>query len=133
MEVSFTLSIVMYAQQRSSDVQYGEIMKLASSGHRLHLYSEPYGLLTEIDEIQCDLLIIDLDAQDTKTLDLIARARHLKQQLYIVVIADSDQYAMAAMKIGVQDFLKKPVEIQTLGKIIQKVQSSSKNPPLTQH
>lgn len=119
----------MYAQQHSSGLQYDELMKLASSGHRLHLYSEPYGLLTEIDGIQCDLLIIDLDANDRKSVDLMSRARHLKQQLHIVVLADSDQYAMTAMRIGIQDFLKKPVEVQTLIQIVQKLQGHCNNSP----
>lgn len=106
--------------------------RLEREGHRATIQASIAGgrdtLLTELP----DILLLDVRLPDGNGLDLLReiRSRDISKNLPVVVVTAYGELedAVAAMKIGATDYLKKPVDLDelvlTLSKVMQRQQLS---------
>lgn len=114
-----TVSIVIYSKDHSLQTAYNEMLKQIGGQHNYHSYSDPYYLLTEIEQLQSDLIIIELDRNDVKGIELLARLLQIKLNIPILIVAYDNQYALEALQKGVLDYLVRPIKAQDFEKVIK--------------
>jgi len=84
------------------------------SYQNIHTYTNPYTLLAEITEIDCDLVLIDMELKEMRALELSARLIKCKPHIKMMLLAENDQGALEALQTGVKDFLIKPLTMERL-------------------
>jgi DNA-binding NarL/FixJ family response regulator len=87
--------------------------------------SSPQGL----DPRRCDLLIIHVDGQTSRSLDLLTRCRRLHPHLPAVALVEpgATSTAVAAMKAGAADCLEKPLDTDRLVSAVTAVLGSGQS------
>ncbi|MBD2848598.1 response regulator [Paenibacillus sp. IB182496] len=110
---------------------------LAASGlpiGRVHLAFDAYEALDCIRLEEIDLCITDIQMGEVSGLDLIRQARLIKPWLQTIVISAHEmfQYAQTAVRLGVKDYLVKPLnEEQLLVSVRNTLLRSSQPGPLS--
>ncbi len=78
--------------------------------------------LRRIEEISPDLLLLDVKLPKLGGLDVLKRAKELKDDLIVIMITafGSVESAVQAMKAGAYDYITKPLDLDELDVIIKK-------------
>lgn len=84
------------------------------SYQNIHTYTNPYTMLAEITEIDCDLVLVDMELKEMRALELSERLLKCKPNLKMVLLSEDDQGALEALQMGVRDFLIKPLTVEQL-------------------
>ncbi len=92
-------------------------------GQEVIRISEPESALSELQTAAFDLLITDLRMPGMSGHELIQRAREIQPGLPVVIITGNGtmESAVKALRQGVDDFLTKPFDIETLERVIHRV------------
>lgn len=79
--------------------------------------------LKVLEQIHADIILVDIRMPVMDGLAFIAEAKRRKLRLnYIIMSAYSDfSYAQKAIKLGVEDYILKPVDEEELGEILRKI------------
>ncbi len=75
------------------------------------------------DNTRLDLMLADIEMPLMNGLDCAGEVKRLQPECEVVLISAHDQfaYAQAALKIGIADFLVKPVDVETLTRCLDAV------------
>lgn len=98
-------------------------LELGRSGHQCHAARSGAAALTLLESIDPHLALVDIRMPDMDGLALVERIRQIGHDFPIVVMTayGSVQSAVAAMKAGATDYLQKPVAIDELEVVIDRV------------
>ncbi|WP_123041176.1 response regulator [Cohnella candidum] len=100
------------------------------------LYASGPELLADLDAIEADLLITDIKMPNMNGLDLLDKLSALKPAWKLAVLSGFDDFAYArqALRLGVEDYLLKPVDTGELAQLLRKVkqQLETKQEPIRQ-
>ena len=79
----------------------------------------------EILDLHPDILLTDIKMPFLDGLEMIALLREQRPQLYIIVITGYNEFSFAqrAVKLGVYDFILKPIDIDYLSKVILDIEN----------
>lgn len=96
------------------------------SYQNIHTYTNPYTMLSEITEIDCDLVLVDMELKEMRALELSERLLKCKPNLKMVLLSENDQGALEALQMGARDFLIKPLTVDQLKFTEKKIGLQSK-------
>ncbi|MFQ5501093.1 MAG: sigma-54-dependent transcriptional regulator [Phycisphaerae bacterium] len=98
-------------------------LELGRSGHQSRTAATGEEAIARIESVEPHLALIDIRLPDTDGLALVQRIRKMGHDFPIVVMTayGSVQSAVAAMKAGATDYLQKPVAIDELEVVIDRV------------
>ncbi len=98
-------------------------LQLGRCGHRAHLAECAAAAMDQLARTEPQIALIDIRLPDADGLELIGRIRQAGHDFPIVVLTayGSVQSAVAAMKAGATDYLQKPVAIDELEVVIDRV------------
>jgi two-component system response regulator YesN len=90
------------------------------------VYASGQELLADLDRIEADLLITDIKMPNMNGLDLIEKLRVLRPKWRLAVLSGFDDFSFArtALRLGVEDYLLKPVDTEELAQLLNKVKIS---------
>jgi len=96
---------------------------LERGGHRCSPAATAEAALTRLETFEPHLALVDIQLPDMDGLTLISRIRQLGQDFPIIVMTayGSVQSAVSAMRAGANDYLQKPVAIDELEVVIDRV------------
>ena len=96
--------------------------RLQEDGHEVVDANSIHGASRELAGALYDLLILDVRLPDGSGLDLIAEAKKLQPNLQIIVITafGSVKDAVKAIKLGANEYVLKPFEIETLALLVER-------------
>jgi DNA-binding response OmpR family regulator len=94
---------------------------LSSRGYDIKYFTDGRKALSHIEDIGCDLVLLDLMMPVMDGFTVLARIKenHPDVQVIIMTAQGSAEYAVAALKGGADDYLCKPFEMDELIKRIQ--------------
>ena len=78
-------------------------------------------MLAEIAEIECNLVLVDLEMKEMNALELSSRIMKCKSNVKLVFLAKDDRCALEALQMGVTDYLIKPLTIELLQRVEKKL------------
>jgi two-component system invasion response regulator UvrY len=80
-------------------------------------------VLRNIQNIDCDIMLLDLNMPGRCGLDLIADLKRLKQHMYILVLSvySEDKFTLRLLKAGASGYVCKAVALHELAHAIRKV------------
>jgi two-component system response regulator AtoC len=95
---------------------------LASKYVRVHGYTDPVKGLDELDTTQPDLILLDIFLGHMNGLDILEEIRTFGYTMPVVMMtAFSDiKMAVRAMKLGAEDFIVKPLDLEQLEIAVEK-------------
>ncbi len=98
-------------------------LELGRCGYRCHVAETAQAALTKLETAEPHVTLVDIRLPDLDGLELIRRMRDLGYDFPIIVMTayGSVQSAVAAMKAGATDYLQKPVAIDELEVVINRV------------
>jgi len=97
---------------------------LTDSGHKVKAVCDGFAALKAIESKKYDIAFIDMRMPGMDGLSLFTRLQDICPEMPVVIIAgrgDMDA-ANEALKLGVSDFLRKPVGLLELDTILEKIQ-----------
>ncbi len=96
--------------------------ELARSGHRVSQAADAAECLARVAEEEPDVALLDLMLPDEPGIEVLRRLRAEKPALVVVVLTahGSVDTALAAMKLGAYDYLRKPCHLQELELTLQR-------------
>ena len=94
-----------------------EVVFDTDSGYRLLDY------MKQKDTVQPDMLFVDICMPIMDGLELVEQVRQLRPQIPIVILSgyNNFEYARTAIRLGVYDYLLKPVNQEEMGTMIDKI------------
>ncbi|MBK9247324.1 MAG: sigma-54-dependent Fis family transcriptional regulator [Ignavibacteria bacterium] len=95
---------------------------LASKYARVHGYTDPVKGIDELDSTQPDLILLDIFLGHMNGLDILEEIRAFGYTMPVVMMtAFSDiKMAVRAMKLGAEDFIVKPLDLEQLEIAVEK-------------
>ena len=98
-------------------------LELERGGHRCQRAATGQAALSRLETFEPHLALVDIRLPDMDGLALISRIRELGHDFPIIVITayGSVQSAVAAMRVGANDYLQKPVAMEELEVVIDRV------------
>ena len=95
---------------------------LQESGHKVESAFDGEAALRWIEAEECDLALIDVRLADMDGLDLLASVQENYPDIAVVIITGhgSMETAIRALRLGVADFLPKPVKLLDLDAVLEK-------------
>jgi len=89
------------------------------------IYAGGAELLADLERLDADLVISDVKMPGMNGLELLERLRRLRPRWRLAILSGFDefQYARQALRIGVEDYLLKPVDTTDLADLLGKVKS----------
>jgi len=98
-------------------------LELGRSGLKCHVAESAGAALAKLETCEPHVALIDIRLPDMDGLELIKRIRQTEYDFPIIVMTayGSVQSAVAAMKVGASDYLQKPVAIDELDVVINRV------------
>jgi len=123
-ESSKDLNILYVEDDEESREQLHQILSILFEN--VDIAYDGQDALEKYENMKYDLVITDINMPRMDGLEL---SRHIKesnplQKVIIVSAHDSGEYLLAAIRIGVDDFILKPVEIEQLQSVLYKVTRS---------
>lgn len=109
-----TISIAIITNSKEELLACCQVMIQKGSYQNIHSYTNPYMMLEEITEIDCDVVLVDMELKEMNALELSARLLKCKPGLKMVLLSESDQGALEALQMGARDFLRKPLTVERL-------------------
>lgn len=79
--------------------------------------------LNILASVSVDILITDIEMPGMNGLDLICRVKEMYPTIHIVILSgyNNFEYARTALRYGVEDYLLKPIEQESLNQILQDI------------
>ncbi len=114
-------SAAMITSLNAKNMEYLKHLSAIKGFKSVRVYLDPRLALAEITENHYELVIIDSDMPDIQALGLATRLLQLKPELWLVIVADSDEYALRALQMGVLDYIVRPVEPDRLENLEEKL------------
>jgi len=98
-------------------------LQLGRAGHQCRTADTARAALASLESREPDVAIVDIRMPDMSGLDLIDRIRQAGRDFPVVVMTayGSVENAVAAMKVGATDYLQKPVSIDELEVVLNRV------------
>ena len=89
---------------------------LEKLNHEVILLDEQEGVFRQINEKDCDLVVIGADARIEPALDLLKNIKNSYPHLRVIIIASAvnARDAVTAMKLGADDFFIKPMDLELI-------------------
>lgn len=119
--MGFTISVAMITSNKEELLACYQLMIHKGSYQSIHTYTNPYTLLSEITEIDCDLVIVDMEVQEMKALELSARLLKCRPDLHMVLLSDDANGALEALQMGARDYIIKPLTVEQLHNAEKKI------------
>lgn len=96
---------------------------LRACGYPVQEFADPHQALAAISEDSPALLISDVVMPELNGIDLACRALEQNPQLAVIILtgAGSEGIAISSLRLGVQDYLQKPVDLEELDRAVQRV------------
>ncbi len=93
----------------------------AKEGYQVQTAEGGHQALRLLDETPCDLMLTDVVMPDMTGLELLKRARqkHPNLQVILMTAFGTIPTAVEAMRAGAFDFLTKPIDMETLRKVVR--------------
>jgi two-component system NtrC family response regulator/two-component system response regulator AtoC len=90
--------------------------ELARSGHRVSHAADAAGCLVQVRREEPDVVLLDLMLPDEPGIDVLRRLRSERPEMEVIVLTahGTIDTALAAMKLGAFDYLRKPCHLQEL-------------------
>ncbi|OFZ24741.1 MAG: hypothetical protein A3D92_16475 [Bacteroidetes bacterium RIFCSPHIGHO2_02_FULL_44_7] len=83
-----------------------------------------------IDEQTPELLFLDVEMGDGTGFDLLNQLKH--KNFLVIMITAHNKYAVDAFKFCALDFLEKPIDLEDLNRVLERVESEQKTRDLAQ-
>jgi putative nucleotidyltransferase with HDIG domain len=98
----------------------GEFMR--RFGYEVRTFSSPQAALKSFADSPVPLVLTDLDMPGMHGIELIRRLRRISSESQIMVLTGrgGKEDAVEALRLGVSDFIDKPVSLPTLREIVEK-------------
>ena len=95
---------------------------LESEGYQVHTAASVQGAREYLDEREADLVLCDIIMPDGSGLDLLREIRRREQPPAMVMMTayTSTRSAIEAMRLGAEDYLSKPFDVEELKVVLQK-------------
>ena len=105
----------------------------AKEGYQVHTAEGGHQALRLLAETPCDLMLTDVVMPDMTGLELLKRARQQHPNLQVVLMTayGTIQTAVEAMRAGAYDFLTKPLDMETLRKVVRSALREATHAPKT--
>lgn len=89
------------------------------------IYASAAELLADLERVDADLVISDVKMPGMNGLELLERLQQLRPHWKLAILSGFDefQYARQALRIGVEDYLLKPVDTEDLADLLRKVKA----------
>ncbi|MUT65164.1 response regulator [Paenibacillus sp. NEAU-GSW1] len=89
-------------------------------------YSSAYEMLANLSGLKVDLVITDIKMPNLTGLELIAKAKEARPDIFYAILSGFDDftYAREAIRQGAVDYLLKPVDKSDLKRLLDKVEHS---------
>src|SRR5262245_39041052 len=96
--------------------------RLQALGHAVSGCPDGQAALQELKRERSDLVFLDMEMPKMKGLELLHHIREMWPDLPVIIMTAHGSIALAvqAMKEGANDFITKPLDLQQLGKTIEK-------------
>lgn len=108
------------------DLCFAIALILKHHGHNVYCFNRQEDFFVEMDNIKVvDVFILDINLPDGDGIELLEDLkRYFEDSIYIVISAYTDiNYITSAYRIGADDYLKKPFEIEELLLKIKKIET----------
>lgn len=111
--------ILVVDEQPSVCIQVTDILR--EQGHEVYSEHEGEEALRLFRSIQFDVILVDLERGEMKSVDLLRVIRHEKPSTSVVVmsVAGSIEAAVEAMRLGAHDYLRKPINSERLISVVK--------------
>ncbi|MCH7866288.1 MAG: sigma-54-dependent Fis family transcriptional regulator [Myxococcales bacterium] len=111
--------ILVVDEQPSVCMQVTEILQ--EVGHEVHSEHAGEEALRLCRAIEFDVVLVDLQREAMKSLDLLKVIRHEQPEISVVIMSGvgSIEAAVDAMRLGAQDYLRKPINRERLIGVVQ--------------
>jgi two-component system, response regulator YesN len=116
----------IYIVEDEPPILRGIIKKITSSGLEFIVCGSAYNgqdALVEIERLKPDVVLTDIRMPVMDGLDLIKEIRYRYPDKLCVILSGYQEfdYARQAVKLGVEDYLIKPVSVETLNSVLNKL------------
>jgi DNA-binding NtrC family response regulator len=103
----------------------------AKEGYQVHTAEGGHQALRLLAETPCDLMLTDVVMPDMTGLELLKRARQQHPNLQVVLMTayGTIPTAVEAMRAGAYDFLTKPLDMETLRKVVRNALREASSAP----
>ncbi|WP_313999406.1 response regulator [uncultured Paenibacillus sp.] len=118
------LKIVLVDDEERIRLGLAKLISQAGKDYQVTaVYSGANELLDDLDSMEADLLITDIKMPNMSGLELVGKLQKLRPKLRIAVLSGFDDFSFArqALRLGVEDYLLKPVDTGELGRLLLKV------------
>lgn len=124
MKSSSNISVVIAASE--SIVLNSIVKKVQNCANYLHIAGTAQTgleMLSLLKENAADILIADMEIPGMNSLELIQQAKTLYPHLQIIILSENNHfdYVRDAFRIGVKDYLLKPVSQEELSRVLNKL------------
>ncbi|EXX86452.1 AraC family transcriptional regulator [Paenibacillus darwinianus] len=127
------LKIVLVDDEERIRLGLAKLISQAGKDYQVTaVYSGANELLDDLDSMEADLLITDIKMPNMSGLELVGKLQALRPKLRIAVLSGFDDFSFArkALRLGVEDYLLKPVDTGELGCLLLKVMQELEREPL---
>ncbi|MBI5418393.1 response regulator [Candidatus Poribacteria bacterium] len=96
---------------------------LSEDGYIVHSFGKAEDALDRISKGDIEILITDIKMKGMNGLDLLKKTKDVNPGIDVIVITafDSAQNAMESIKLGAVDYLSKPINLEQMRFIINKI------------
>lgn len=109
------------------DASIGEMLTraLTDAGREVKRFGSPIQALTEVQRDPPDLIITDLNMPGMSGLEFLKRvkAEHPHVEVILITGFGSKEVAIEALRLGVSDFIEKPLELAHVRNLVHEIQS----------
>ncbi|MCX6112630.1 MAG: response regulator [Proteobacteria bacterium] len=96
---------------------------LTSSGHNVHTLNDGFNVISKIQEINPSMVFLDVKMPGRSGLDVLKEIKEFSKNIKVVMMSGytSPENIETAVKLGANDFLKKPFDdIFELQRIVER-------------
>lgn len=117
------MNIFLVEDEHWALAELEQLFKIYESEHAIYAFSNGDDALVAVNEIRPDLVVTDITMPGIDGLELIDRVLKIDSSIQCILLTVHDQfsYAQQGLKLGVNDYLLKPIKKDELYKAINKV------------
>ncbi|MBL7811074.1 MAG: response regulator transcription factor [Bacteroidetes bacterium] len=113
-------TILVDDDSKSLDSLIGIIKGFIPKLHIVATYSNPLQVIKEFNDLKPDLVITDIEMPEMSGLDMVKHLKLLDNSTYVFVTG-YNKYAIEALKLGAFDYIVKPITIELLMELIDRL------------
>lgn len=111
------MRIVLVDQDSLSLMQLEAIMKKSNPKDETLIFNDVYMTLEYIKRNMVNEIFIEISMKGKTGLTLAKEIKKINRQVKVILIADSEEYAIEAWKVHADYFLVKPITLETIHKM----------------